>query len=96
MSYYPSPTYGITLVRTTVGLSSVVEIPAGENQVDVHLRYVSGGTVYISGTSLAVGTGTIMDTGGNAYDLHGYRGPLYLSAAGATSIISWYKLLSRS
>ena len=93
MGYNTTSLVGFTGGRLNVGLSAVIALPVGDNQDTLFYQYVSGGTLYANGVSLAVATGFIAGAT-TQYNLQGYRGSLYFSSAGATSILSWYKLLT--
>ena len=71
----------------TVGLSSVVKIGGVSGQIGLKVTSAVGGqTSWINGGSLAVGTGCLWDKANLDYAF--FAGPLFISCAGTTLVVS--------
>jgi hypothetical protein len=87
--------YSLNATMISVGTSSVLKLDTLPGQCGLILQYVSGGTLWFSGTSLAIGSGCVFQ-GAKDLNLPDFRGPIYLSATGATVVLNVIKPITNA
>lgn len=68
-----------------VGLSAIIQAGGYSGQTELQFQVASGGSLFVAGASnVTVGSGNLV---GTTLIFQNYRGPLFFSSVGATTVV---------